>query len=79
MEYRTQKILLTGNINDEVEAYLDWLVHQSNNLYNSVLFAIRQAHFEQCETRTFFDELELFLPMVSYGLNTFIRLNQNKL
>ena len=55
MEYRTQKILLTGNIDDETEAYLLWLVGQSNSLYNSVLYAIRQSHFEQCQTLTFFD------------------------
>ena len=33
-EYRTQKILLSGYIDDEAKAYLTWLVHQSNNLYN---------------------------------------------
>ena len=60
MEYRTQKILLTGNIDDEAEAYLNWLIHESNNLYNSVLFAIRQAHFDQCETRTFFDQNDMY-------------------
>ena len=56
MEYRTQKILLSGNIDDEAEAYLLWLAHQSNSLYNSALFALRQAHFAQCQTRTFFDK-----------------------
>ena len=60
MEYRTQKILLSEHIDDEAEAYLTWLIHQSNNLYNSVLFAIRQAHFEQCETRTFFDSTDQY-------------------
>ncbi|MDJ0714143.1 MAG: transposase [Prochloraceae cyanobacterium] len=55
MKYHTQKILLTGNIDDEAEAYLLWCCYQSNSLYNSALFAVRQAHFEQCETRTFFD------------------------
>ena len=55
IEYRTQKILLTGKISDEVEAYLIWCCQQSNNLYNSGLYAVRQAHFEQCETSTFFD------------------------
>ncbi|MDJ0745846.1 MAG: transposase [Xenococcaceae cyanobacterium MO_167.B27] len=60
MNYKTQKILLTGNIDDEAESYLTWLVHQSNNLYNSVLFAIRQAHFKQCETRTFFDQNDMY-------------------
>lgn len=32
---------------DEVEDYLVWLLHQSNNLYNSALYAIRQAHFDR--------------------------------
>ena len=59
-EYRTQKILLTGKIDDEAEAYLLWLAHQSNSLYNSALFAIRQAHFEQCEARTFFDQNDMY-------------------
>ena len=60
MEYRTQKILLTSHIDDEAEACLTWLVHQSNNLYNSVLFVIRKAHFDRCETRTFFDDLDQY-------------------
>ncbi|MGK7914288.1 MAG: RNA-guided endonuclease InsQ/TnpB family protein [Prochloraceae cyanobacterium] len=60
MEYRTQKILLSEHIDDEAEAYLTWLIHQSNNLYNSVLFAVRQAHFDQCETRTFFDSTDQY-------------------
>ncbi len=55
MKYRTQKILLTGNIDDETEAYLLWACAQSNSLYNSALFTVRQAHFEQCDSRTFFD------------------------
>lgn len=54
-QYLTQKILLTGKINDEVEAYLIWCCYQSNSLYNSALFAVRQSHFDTCETRTFFD------------------------
>ena len=60
MEYRTQKILLSDHIDDENQDYLTWLVHQSNNLYNSVLFAIRQAHFQQCETHTFFDKDDMY-------------------
>ena len=55
MKYQTQKILLTGNIDEETEDYLLWCCYQSNSLYNSALFAVRQAHFEICETRTFFD------------------------
>ena len=60
MEYRSQKILLTGKIEDEGEAYLLWGCHQSNSLYNSALFAIRQAHFDHCETYTFFDKDEQY-------------------
>lgn len=60
IQYRTQKILLSGNIEDEEEDYLVWLVHQSNNLYNSALYAVRQAHFDQCESYTFFDENEQY-------------------
>ncbi len=60
MNYRTQKILLTGHIDDEAEAYLTWLIHQSNSLYNSVLFEVRQAHFAQCETRTYFDQNDMY-------------------
>ena len=60
MEYRTQKILLSSKIDDETEAYLLWCCHQSNSLYNSALFAVRQAHFEQCETRTFFDQNDMY-------------------
>ncbi|MDJ0719101.1 MAG: hypothetical protein QNJ54_33555 [Prochloraceae cyanobacterium] len=44
MKYQTQKILLTGNIDDEAEHYLLWVCCQSNSLYNSALFAVRQAH-----------------------------------
>ena len=60
MDYRTQKILLTGHIDNEAEAYLTWLIHQSNSLYNSVLFEVRQAHFDRCETRTFFDQNDMY-------------------
>ncbi len=43
IEYRTQKILLTGKIDDEAEAYLVWCCQQSNSLYNSGLYAVRAA------------------------------------
>ncbi|MGK7958500.1 MAG: RNA-guided endonuclease TnpB family protein, partial [Crocosphaera sp.] len=56
MNYQTQKILLTGNIDDEVHAYLLWCCEQSNKLYNSVLFAIRQDYFETCNYKTWFDK-----------------------
>ncbi|MDJ0714876.1 MAG: transposase [Prochloraceae cyanobacterium] len=61
MKYQTQKILLTGNIDDEAEAYLLWCCYQSNSLYNSALFAVRQAHFEECENRTFFARDDQYL------------------
>ncbi len=60
MIYRTQKILLTGKIDDETESCLLWLSHQSNSLYNSALFAVRQAHFDSCESRTFFDQNDIY-------------------
>ncbi len=56
MNYQTQKILLTGNIDDEAHAYLLWCCEQSNKLYNSVLFAIRQDYFETCNYQTWFDK-----------------------
>ncbi|MDJ0532068.1 MAG: transposase [Xenococcaceae cyanobacterium MO_207.B15] len=59
-QYRTQKILLSGKIDDETESCLLWLAHQSNSLYNSALFAVRQAHFDLCETRTFFDQNDMY-------------------
>ena len=60
MEYRSQKILLTGKIDEEAKDYLVWCCHQSNSLYNSALFAIRQAHFEQGKTYTFFDKYDQY-------------------
>ena len=56
MKYQTQKILLTGNVDDEVHAYLLWCCEQSNKLYNSVLFSIRQDYFENCNYKTWFDK-----------------------
>ena len=60
MEYRTQRILLTGKINDELRDYFVWLCHQSNDLYNSALYQIRQAHFETCPTYEYFDENQMY-------------------
>ena len=60
MNYRTQKILLTGKISDELRDYFVWLCHQSNNLYNSALYQIRQTHFESCPTYSFFDENDCY-------------------
>ena len=59
-EYRTQKVLLTGKISDELRDYFVWLCHQSNNLYNSALYQIRQAHFKSCPTYSFFDENDYY-------------------
>ena len=56
MNYQTQKILLTGNIDDEAHTYLEWCCEQSNKLYNSVLFSIRQDYFETCNYKTWFDK-----------------------
>ena len=60
MDYRTQKILLTGKISDELRDYFVWLCHQSNNLYNSALYQIRQAHFNSCPTYSYFDENDCY-------------------
>ncbi|MDJ0592223.1 MAG: transposase [Pleurocapsa sp. MO_226.B13] len=56
MKYKTQKILLTEKISDELRDYFVWLCHQSNNLYNSALYQLRQAHFESCPTYSYFDD-----------------------
>ena len=60
MNYRTQKILLTNQIDDEAKDYFVWLCHQANNLYNSVLFVVRQAHFKSCPKYEYFDENQMY-------------------
>ncbi|MGK7875448.1 MAG: hypothetical protein AB4426_19745 [Xenococcaceae cyanobacterium] len=60
MEYRTQKVLLTGAIGDEVADLLLYLYHHANNLYNSALFTIRLAHFENCPTRVTTDKDDMY-------------------
>ncbi|MBR8828139.1 MAG: IS200/IS605 family accessory protein TnpB-related protein [Gomphosphaeria aponina SAG 52.96 = DSM 107014] len=60
MGYRKQKILITGNVSDEAHNYLLWLCQEANNLYNSTLFYIRQAHFEQCARMTYFDKNDFY-------------------
>ena len=60
MEYRTQKVLLTNNIQDEAYAYLLWCCEQSNSLYNSTLFEVRKQHFSDCQTKTFFDHDDFY-------------------
>ena len=55
MSYQTQKILLTGNIDDESYNYLLWCCEQSNKLYNSTLFLVRQSHFDVCGRNQWFD------------------------
>jgi hypothetical protein len=57
MEYRTQKILLTGNIDDESHPYLQWCCDHSNSLDNCNLFALRPTpHFGQYELRFFLNQ-----------------------
>ncbi|AFZ33886.1 transposase, IS605 OrfB family [Stanieria cyanosphaera PCC 7437] len=58
--YQTQKILLSGNVSDETESYLIWACHLSNNLSNSTLFSVRQAHFARCPRREFFDKNDFY-------------------
>ncbi len=60
MEYRTQKILLTGNIKDEAHSFLVWCCEHSRKLYNCTLFLIRQAHFANCPRYFFFDQNDLY-------------------
>jgi len=60
MNYKTIKIFLANSIEDECCDYLRFACEQSNKLYNSVVYAIRQAHFERCSVRTFFDKNDLY-------------------
>ncbi|MGL5833485.1 MAG: RNA-guided endonuclease InsQ/TnpB family protein [Waterburya sp.] len=60
MEYKTQKILLTSHIDDELTDYLLWQCHHSNSLYNCALWIIRQSHFADCPTYQYFDKDNLF-------------------
>ncbi|WP_069790996.1 RNA-guided endonuclease InsQ/TnpB family protein (plasmid) [Cyanobacterium sp. IPPAS B-1200] len=60
MYYKTVKTLLTNNIDDECHAYLKFACEQSNKLYNSAVYVVRQAHFEQCSVRTFFDKNDFY-------------------
>ena len=55
IEYRTQKILLTGKVDDELQDYFVWQCHHSNSLYNCALWEIRQFHFANCPTYEYFD------------------------
>jgi putative transposase len=60
MEYQTQKILLTGKIDDELQDYLLWQCHQSNSLYNCTLWQIRQSHFADCPVYEYFDQNDCY-------------------
>ncbi len=57
--YGTIQVKLS-NVSEEVMAYLVHQCQHSNSLINSTIFAIRQAHFETCPRRTFFDKDEIF-------------------
>ena len=59
MNYKTIKILLNNSIEDECSDYLLFACEQSNKLYNSTLFMVRQAHFETCPTTNYFDKNDL--------------------
>ncbi len=56
--YGTIQVKLT--VSDAVMAYLVYQCHQANNLINSTLFHIRQAHFNSCPRKAFFDEDGMF-------------------
>jgi hypothetical protein len=60
IDYRTQKILLTGKIDDELQDYLLWQCHHSNSLYNCTLWEIRQSHFADCPTYQYFDQNDCY-------------------
>ncbi|WP_198007621.1 hypothetical protein [Dactylococcopsis salina] len=60
MSYRTTKILLTGNITDQTRDVLVFLCHEANNLWNTAVYQIRQAHFSSCGIREFFDKDDCF-------------------
>ena len=60
MEYKTQKILLSGRLDDEIQDYFLWQCRHSNSLYNSVVFVVRQAHFEACPRYEYFDENQMY-------------------
>ncbi|WP_235620744.1 hypothetical protein [Halothece sp. PCC 7418] len=60
MSYRTTKILLTGNITDQTRDVLVFLCHEANNLWNTVVYQIRQSHFATCGVREFFDKDDCF-------------------
>lgn len=68
MEYRTQKILLTGKIDDEMEDYFLWQCHHSNSLYNCTLWEIRQSHFATCPTYQYFDQDDCYKSAYKDGL-----------
>ena len=59
-QYRTQKILLTQHIDDELNDYFLWQCHHSNSLYNCALWEIRQAHFANCPTYKYFDQNDCY-------------------
>lgn len=67
MDYKTVKVLLTNNINDECNDYLQFACEQSNKLYNSTVYALRQAHFANCSIRTFFDKEDLYRASFKLG------------
>jgi putative transposase len=60
MKYKTQKILLTEKIDDELQDYLLWQCHHSNSLYNCTLWLVRQTHFETCPTYYYFDQNDCY-------------------
>ena len=60
MSYQTTKLLLTGNITDQTRDVLLFLCHEANNLWNTVVYQTRQAHFSSCGIREFFDKNDCF-------------------
>ena len=59
IQYKTTKILLTGHIQPEVQTIIEYWCKCANNLWNSVIFRVRQSHFENCDYEQFFDENDI--------------------
>jgi IS605 OrfB family transposase len=60
MSYQTTKLNITENTSDQTRDVLRFLCHESNNLWNTAVYKIRQAHFSSCGIREFFDKNDCF-------------------
>jgi len=60
MLYQTTKLLLTDQITDQTRDVLVFLCHEANNLWNTSVYQIRQAHLATCGFREYFDKNDCF-------------------